>query len=63
MDYFTSYVDFNVHRLMLQDHARTSAYKRAIEALGEKIKGAAVLDVGAGTGILSLFAAKQGARV
>ena len=48
---------------MLQDQPRTNAYKAAFEALKEEdIRGKVVLDVGAGTGILSLFAAKCGAR-
>ncbi|MEL6715299.1 MAG: class I SAM-dependent methyltransferase [Planctomycetota bacterium] len=57
-DYFASYADPGVHRLMIQDHARTDAYRRAIEAVAE---GKRVLDVGTGTGILSLFAARAGA--
>ena len=59
-DYFASYADPGVHRLMIQDHARTDAYRRAIEAVA---KGKRVLDVGTGTGILSLFAARAGAAV
>lgn len=57
-DYFASYADPGVHRLMIQDHARTDAYRRAIEAVA---KGKRVLDVGTGTGILSMFAARAGA--
>ena len=59
--YFDSYGDINVHRLMLEDAPRTLAYKQALESLGDQIRGKVVLDVGAGTGILSLFAAKCGA--
>ncbi|QDZ23831.1 protein arginine N-methyltransferase [Chloropicon primus] len=59
--YFESYDDINVHRLMLEDKPRTEAYKKAFESLGKDLKGKVVLDVGAGTGILSLFAAKCGA--
>jgi len=58
-DYFESYGDLAVHRLMIQDDARTAAYLRAIEAIVEP--GDTVLDVGAGSGILSLFAARCGA--
>ena len=57
-DYFASYADPGVHRLMIQDHARTDAYRRAIEAVAA---GKRVLDVGTGTGILSMFAARAGA--
>ncbi len=59
-DYFDSYGDPGVHRLMIADHARTDAYRRALEEVVQP--GSRVLDVGTGTGILSLFAARAGAR-
>lgn len=59
--YFDSYDDFEVHKLMLEDEPRTLAYKRAIEATSA-VKGKVVLDVGAGTGILSLFCMSAGAK-
>ncbi len=60
-EYFDSYGDIEVHRLMLKDAPRTNAYKEAFEVLAEEVRGKVVLDVGAGSGILSLFAAKCGA--
>ena len=61
-EYFSSYTDVNVHKLMLKDAPRTEAYRNFIEKNQHLIKGKIVVDVGAGTGILSLFAAKAGAK-
>lgn len=47
---------------MLQDAARTEAYRSAIMQNRALFQGAVVLDVGCGTGILSLFAAEAGAE-
>ena len=42
---------------------RTEAYRDAILGNSEMLKGKKVLDLGCGTGILSLFSAKAGATV
>ena len=60
--YFSSYEDLDVHELMLKDEPRTLAYKEFIEKNASVIQNKVVVDVGAGTGILSLFAAKAGAK-
>lgn len=59
--YFESYSFFDIHREMLGDKVRTEAYQTALESNPSLIKGATVLDLGCGTGVLSLFAARAGA--
>lgn len=66
MEYLTSYANLAVHRLMLSDQPRTETYRQAICAAVAHVKatGASVvrvLDVGAGTGVLSMFAAAAAA--
>lgn len=46
---------------MIQDSARTQTYKNAILSNQSVFEGKTVLDVGAGTGILSIFCAQAGA--
>ncbi len=54
-----SYDDLATHYGMLKDVVRTEGYRRAI---GEVVQpGSVVLDLGCGTGILSVFAARAGA--
>ena len=47
---------------MLKDTSRTLSYQRAIEGNPEDFKDKIVLDIGCGTGILSIFAARAGAK-
>uniref|UniRef100_A0A336LS43 type I protein arginine methyltransferase n=1 Tax=Culicoides sonorensis TaxID=179676 RepID=A0A336LS43_CULSO len=61
-DYFTSYEDLEIHELMLLDLPRTQTYRHAIETLSDLFKDKIVMDVGSGTGILSIFCAKAGAK-
>ena len=60
--YFTAYDDVSVHRLMVRDAARTEAYRRAVLDNAHLFKDKVVMDVGAGTGVLSLFAKQAGAK-
>lgn len=60
--YFDSYATVDIHYTMLRDAVRTSTYASFILSTPNLFKDAVVLDVGCGTGILSLFAARAGAR-
>lgn len=46
---------------MLQDSPRNEAYRSAIFNNKDYIRGKTVLDVGTGTGLLSIFCAQAGA--
>ncbi|XP_075981313.1 arginine methyltransferase 8 [Anticarsia gemmatalis] len=61
-EYFSSYEDLEIHRLMLEDEPRTLAYKNAILNNKSYFKDKIVMDVGCGTGILSIFCAQAGAK-
>ncbi|KAI5451602.1 hypothetical protein NCC49_001586 [Naganishia albida] len=61
--YFQYYASLQNQANMIQDFSRTQAYRRAI--LGNTIpafQDKLVIDIGAGSGILSYFAAKAGAK-
>ncbi|ENN80587.1 hypothetical protein HUJ04_009838 [Dendroctonus ponderosae] len=62
VDYFSSYSHYGIHHEMLNDKRRTESYRDAILNNPGCIQGKVVLDLGCGTGILSMFCAKAGAK-
>ena len=60
--YYGSYSSYYIHEEMLKDTVRTRTYQRAIEDNPNDFKDKIVLDIGCGTGILSIFAARAGAK-
>ncbi|KAJ3405867.1 Protein arginine N-methyltransferase 3 [Chytriomyces hyalinus] len=60
--YFGSYAETEIHETMLKDAVRTESYRDCFYLNKDFFKGKIVLDVGCGTGILSMFAAKSGAK-
>jgi len=56
-------VHAGIHEEMLKDEVRTLTYRNAIYHNKHLVKDKVVLDVGCGTGILSMFAAKAGAKL
>ncbi|CAH9071063.1 unnamed protein product [Cuscuta europaea] len=60
--YFHSYAHVGIHEEMIKDCARTEGYRNAIFQHQSYITGKVVVDVGCGTGILSIFCAQAGAR-
>jgi len=62
--YFTSYASHDIHQTMLSDKVRTLSYGKFLMSPenAHLIRGKIVMDVGCGSGILSLFAARAGAK-
>ncbi|KAF6755854.1 arginine N-methyltransferase 3 [Ephemerocybe angulata] len=60
--YFDSYAENDIHAVMINDKVRTASYAQFILTNPSLFRDAVVLDVGCGTGILSLFAARSGAK-
>ncbi|ELU01488.1 hypothetical protein CAPTEDRAFT_173477 [Capitella teleta] len=60
--YFDSYAHFGIHEEMLKDEVRTLTYRNSMFHNRHLFKDKIVLDVGCGTGILCMFAAKAGAK-
>uniref|UniRef100_A0A0D9WB59 Methyltransferase domain-containing protein n=1 Tax=Leersia perrieri TaxID=77586 RepID=A0A0D9WB59_9ORYZ len=60
--YFQSYAHIGIHESMIKDRVRTDAYRSAIAYHQKFIEGKVVMDVGCGTGILSVFCARAGAK-
>lgn len=60
--YFQFYGYLSQQQNMMQDYIRTSTYQRAILGNPTDFQNKIVLDVGAGSGILSFFAAQAGAK-
>ncbi|KAA8900449.1 S-adenosyl-L-methionine-dependent methyltransferase [Sphaerosporella brunnea] len=60
--YFNSYAGNDIHELMLKDAVRTDAYRDFVYNNKNLFKDKVVLDVGCGTGVLSMFCAKAGAK-
>ncbi|RPB10885.1 S-adenosyl-L-methionine-dependent methyltransferase [Morchella conica CCBAS932] len=60
--YFHSYAGNDIHETMLKDTVRTDAYRDFIYENKHLFKDKVVLDVGCGTGVLSMFCAKAGAK-
>uniref|UniRef100_A0A669BLR3 Protein arginine N-methyltransferase 3 n=1 Tax=Oreochromis niloticus TaxID=8128 RepID=A0A669BLR3_ORENI len=60
--YFSSYGHYSIHEEMLKDKVRTESYRDFMYSNPEVFRDKVVLDVGCGTGILSMFAAQAGAK-
>ena len=59
--YYESYSHFYIHEEMLWDQVWTDAYYKAIKKNAQLFQNKTVVDIGCGTGILSVFCAWVGA--
>ena len=59
-NYFDIYGETKLHLEMLSDRPRMLAYLEAVKENVEFLQGKSVMDVGSGTGILSLFLVRDG---
>lgn len=62
--YFESYAGHDIHQTMIADSVRTLSYAQFILSPDNAhlLRGKTVMDVGCGSGILSLFCARAGAK-
>ncbi|KAJ1923569.1 hypothetical protein IWQ60_005794 [Tieghemiomyces parasiticus] len=60
--YFNSYASNGIHETMLKDTVRTEGYRDFVYDNKDLFRDKVVLDIGCGTGILSMFAARAGAK-
>ncbi|XP_044074087.1 protein arginine N-methyltransferase 2 isoform X1 [Siniperca chuatsi] len=57
-EYFGSYGTLRLHLEMLSDKSRTEAYRQVILSNSPSLRNKVVMDLGCGTGIISLFCAQ-----
>ncbi|KAM8856692.1 protein arginine N-methyltransferase 2 isoform 2-T2 [Spinachia spinachia] len=57
-EYFGSYGTLRLHLEMLSDKSRTEAYRQVILSNSASLRNKVVMDLGCGTGIISLFCAQ-----
>lgn len=60
--YFYSYSHYGIHEEMIKDKVRTESYMNAMIHNPQLFANKIVLDIGCGTGILSIFASRAGAK-